>query len=88
MGIVAVTFKIMPESVDTDLNAVKDGVRKSIAKHKEMQLKAMEEKPVAFGLKSLEILIVLPDGSMSSLEEDLARIEGVASVESGDVTLI
>ena len=88
MGKVAVTFKLMPVSVDTDLNAIKDSVKKSVARHKEMQLKIMEEKPVAFGLKSLDILIILPDVSISELEDELTKITGVASVEAGDVTLI
>jgi len=88
MGKVAVTFKLMPVSVDTDLNAIKDSVKKSVARHKDMQLKIMEEKPVAFGLKSLDILIILPDVSISELEDELTKITGVASVEAGNVTLI
>lgn len=88
MGTVAVTFRLMPESADTDLNGIKDGVKKKVASHNEMTLKTMEEKPIAFGLKSLDILIIMPDGSIGDLETDLGRIKGVASVEAGNVTLI
>ncbi len=88
MGKVAVQFKIMPESVDSDLGDIKKRVKEIIARHAEMQLNALDEKPVAFGLKAIEILIVMPDSSVSGLEDELAEIEGVASVEAGDVTLI
>lgn len=88
VGTVAVTFKIMPADAGTDLDKIKNGVRKSIANYKEMQLKSMEEMPIAFGLKAVEILLILPDTSMSGLEDELAKIKGVASVEAGNVTLI
>lgn len=88
MGKVAVTFKLMPVSADTDLNKIKDSVKKSVAKYKDIQLKSAQERPIAFGLKAVEILLVLPDSSITELEGELARIEGVASVEAGSVTLI
>ncbi len=88
MGKVAVTFKLMPESVDTDTGSIKEKIRGIVSKHADMHLNVMDEKPVAFGLKSIEILIVMPDSSVSALEDELTKIEGVASVESGDATLI
>ena len=88
MGTVAVTFKLMPESADSDLAGIKELVNKTVARHGEMKLKSIEEMPIAFGLKSLDILIIMPDGSLSTLEEELSKIEGVASVEAGNVTLI
>ncbi len=88
MGRVAVTFKLMPDGADTDLSKIKDDVKKIIAEHKDMQLKAIEERPIAFGLKAIEILLVLPDISISELEDELTKMEGVASVEAGSATLI
>ena len=88
MDRVAVTLKIMPVSADTDLDAITEGIKNTVSKHPEMQLKGVEKRPIAFGLKAIEILLVLPDSSISSLEDELTKIEGVASVEAGDVTLI
>jgi elongation factor 1-beta len=83
MGLVAATFKLMPESVETDMEAIK----KEIAS--KMQTKELKEVPIAFGLKLLEVLLVFEDKEgLGSVEEKLRTIKGVASVESGDVTLL
>ena len=90
MGMVALTFRIMPESTDTDLSKIKDGIKEAVSKHVNIEIKAMDEKPVAFGLKAIELLITMPDkvSGTDKLEEDISAISGVASVEAGDVTLI
>ena len=89
MGMVALTFRIMPESTDTNLAKVKDEIKKVVSKHANIAIKTLDEKPVAFGLKSLELLITMPDSQgTDALEEGLSAISGVASVEAGDVTLL
>ncbi len=90
MGMVALTFKIMPESPDTDLAKLKEEIKKAVSKHAGIELKNIIEKPVAFGLKSLEVLITMPDkvSGTDALEEDLSNIPAVSSVEAGDITLI
>ena len=90
MGTVALTFKIMPESPETDLAKLKGEIKGVIAKHEEMELKNITEMPIAFGLISLEILITMPDKvrGTDALEEDLSNIPEVSSVEAGDVTLL
>ena len=84
MGSVAIRIRVMPDSSDADLAAIKKHISK---KFKPEQ---MQEKPIGFGLKSLEILIIRPDagGGTDDIEEELARIEGVSGVEVEDVTLI
>ena len=89
MGTVALTFRIMPESPETDLNKVKAEIKNVVSKHGGMELKSVEEKPIAFGLRSLQLLITMPDSQgTGKLEEEIADIDGVASVEAGDVTLL
>ncbi len=90
MGTVALTFRIMPESADTDLAKIKDEIKKIVSKHGNMELKAIDEEPVAFGLKAIELLITMPDkiSGTDKLEEQISAISGVASVEAGDVTLL
>jgi elongation factor 1-beta len=87
MGTVAVTLKVMPESPTVDLEKIKSEIRKKI---KNVRIKGIEEKPVAFGLKLLEILLILPDakGGTDAIEEEIRSIKGVASVETGEVTLL
>ena len=89
MGTVALTFRIMPESPETDLNKIKAEIKNVVSKHGSIELKSIEEKPIAFGLKALELLITMPDRQgTDKLEEEMANIDGVASVEAGDVTLL
>jgi len=83
MGLVAVTFKVMPENQDVDLNRVKTDIKSRL------NVREIKEIPIAFGIKLLEVLLVFDDKEgIGSVEEKLKNIEGVASVESGDVTLL
>jgi len=86
MGKVAVTFRIMPEGVEVDLEGVQSQVRSSLGG----SLKKLEVKPVAFGLKALELIVVVDDkaGEMERLEEALRGIPGVGGVETTEVTLL
>ena len=85
MGSVAVTLKVMPDSAEANLEKIKSEIT-SIVKN---ALKGIEEKPVAFGLKCLEVLLIMPDqGGTDKIEEEIKKIQGVASVEAGEVTLL
>ncbi|MBI4170139.1 MAG: elongation factor 1-beta [Candidatus Aenigmarchaeota archaeon] len=85
MGQVALTLNVMLESPDVDVDVVKKEIEK------QLQPEQIVEKPIAFGLKMLEVLLVFDDregANTDAIEEKLRSIEGVASVEAGDVTLI
>ena len=86
MGKVAVTFRIMPEGVEVDLDGVQSQVRSSLGG----SLRKLEVKPVAFGLKAVEAIVVVDDkaGEMERLEEALRGIPGVGGVETTEVTLL
>jgi len=73
----------MPESSDTDLAALKARLEKAVGP------KQIVEKPVGFGLVMLELLLVFDDKvGAGDFEEKVKSVEGVGSVESGDITLI
>ena len=83
MGDVAVALKIMPTSPEVDLEKIKD----EISSKTKVQDSKIE--PLAFGLKQLKILVVIPDqGGTDKLEAELKSIEGVESVEVENVTLL
>ena len=51
----------------------------------------MKEELIGFGLKKLKLMIIRPDKEgqgTDDLEEELSSIEGVASVNIDDVTLV
>ena len=86
MGKVAITFRIMPEGVEVDLGAVESGIRSSLGG----SLRKLEVKPVAYGLKAVEAIVVVEDagGEMERLEKALRGIPGVGGVEATEVTLL
>ncbi len=86
MGTVAVTFRIMPEDPETDLEEIKARVRKALGGF----VREMKEQPVAFGLVAILAIAVVKDteGGSDELEQSLAAIPGVGSVETVDVTLV
>ena len=86
MGKVAVSFRIMPEGVEVDLDRLQAIVRKSLGG----RLKKLEVTPVAFGLKAIELIAVLDDasGEMEKVESSLAGLPGVGGVETTEVTLL
>jgi len=88
MGKVAVTYRIMPIGVDVDLDKLSAEVKGII--HEEASLAKLVEKPVAFGLKFLEVILVMDDihNTSAEHEEQFGKIEGVQSVEITDVNLL
>ena len=89
MGEVAMIYRMMPESPEVDLERVKNDI-KAAADSMGVELNRTDIKPVAFGLKALEIVIVMDDksGKSGELEEKLNGIEGIQGVELTDMSLI
>ena len=87
MATVIVTLKIMPESPEIDLSKVESEIKTKIEKFAGETETKSEQKPIAFGLKSLEIIFVMDEakGSTEPLEDDIKEIKGVQSVETIDV---
>lgn len=83
---VAANIRIMPEGVEIDLEKILKSVEKIVSKHG--KLNSSEIKPIAFGLKALEIMVLLSDkeGGMEEMEASMAEVPGVNSVEILEVT--
>ena len=83
MGDVLSVIKVMPTGPDVDLGKVAEEIQK-------LEPHAIEEKPVAFGIKCLEVQFIKPDssGGTDELEEKMRAIDGVESVECTGVTLL
>jgi len=81
LGEVAIVYKVMPDGPETDLEVLKNNIEKIIPTS--AKLNKIEEKPVAFGLKALEVQIILNDreGGAEEIELALNQIENVQSVE-------
>jgi elongation factor 1-beta len=84
MGNVALIVKIMPESPDVDREALKAAVRAAVP------VDDIQEEPIGFGLVALKAAVVVPDsaGAPDKVEAALQKIEGVASAEIVESTLV
>ena len=82
MGSVIVTFKIMPESTDTDLDKIEQELRSIINPQK------IERQPIAFGLNSIRIvkLVDEKEGEMDRITKEIQKINGVREVEVVGIT--
>jgi len=80
MAKVAIIAEIMPEDPEMDLEQLIERIRSSLPQ--DFELKQVEIKPVAFGLKLVRAMFVLPEreGSSEILEKVLSRVEGVQEV--------
>ena len=89
MGKAVITFKLMPKSVEVDLEPIKEQARK-IAQDAgaigEMQVK---EDPIAFGLKAVLVLVMYEvEGSdFDAIATKMGEIENVQSSEIAKMDL-
>ena len=81
MGEVLTTMKIMPDSPDIDLEAIKSTIESSMPEGARIQ--EISEEPIAFGLVAVILQFITEDGEGGSeaVEEMVQAIEGVASFE-------
>jgi len=80
-----IQIKIMPVSIETDLEKIKEKAKEIIESYKEKALKT-EIQPIAFGLNALLIILSWPDNkSADELEEKIKAIENVKSAEIVDI---
>lgn len=74
---VIVTYRVMPEGVETDLNKIQTEITKKFQPQK------MEIVPIAFGLNFIKVIKVIDEeeGLADKVADEIATIEGVKSVE-------
>ncbi len=88
MAKVMMKLRVMPSDVDVNLDEVLERI-------KDIQIEGVELRdasvqPVAFGLKALVLLAVMPDaeGIGDRYVEEIQKIDGVESVEIEDMELL
>lgn len=87
MATVVITLKIMPESPTIDLAKIEKEAKKKIISFAGEGDMRVSQEPVAFGLKSLNIIFTMDEakGSTEKLEDSISGIKGVNSVDVIDV---
>ncbi len=85
MGTAGIKIKIMPESLETNLDEIAEKA-KAIVVEKGGKNREYEEEPIAFGLKAIIAFFELSeDIEPGEIEETLKTIEGVSSTQIIDM---
>ena len=84
MSEVVATMKVMPETVEVDLEELKADIEANIPEGAELH--KIDEEPIAFGLVALIVMFVVQDGEGGTepTEEAINNLQNVASVEITD----
>jgi len=88
MGDVAIKYRLMPEGVETDWQSIEEKIPAAIPGH--VRIVRTEVVPLAFGLKSMSLLVVLDDkkGGADDIEDGLLGIDGIQNVEVEEQSLV
>ena len=88
MGEVIALIRVMPDGVisDEDLEAMIGGIKDVIKPP--VKLGKIEVKPVAFGLKGLNVTVSVPDdaGGLDPVVEIISKVKNVDSAEAVSYT--
>ncbi|HID42323.1 MAG TPA: elongation factor 1-beta [Archaeoglobaceae archaeon] len=87
MGNVIMKLKVMPSDVDVDLESIKERIQDETGK---VEIKDFGIQPIAFGLKTLMVVAVMPDeeGIGDQFIEKIKGIDGVENVEVESLELL
>jgi elongation factor 1-beta len=85
MGDVLITVKVMPDGVDTDLDALEERIRGL-----GYRVNNIDREPIAFGLVALMCGFVAKDegGIADDISDAIKDLEGVSEAEVVEATLV
>lgn len=77
MAEVIVGLKVLPKTVEVNLDELEEKIKKAISPER------MQREPIAFGLVAIHVVKLVPDaeGQIDELERKLKAIEEVGEVE-------
>ena len=81
MANVLALIKVMPKSVDTNLEKLQTAISKKLPP--KVTIKKVETEEIAFGLKALKLSLMLPDdaGGTDLVEDAIRKVSGVSDVQ-------
>ncbi|MEM3396474.1 MAG: elongation factor 1-beta [Thermoplasmata archaeon] len=88
MGNVSVIYRVLPQDVEVNIEKIMEEVKNVMPK--DVTLRGMQVKDVAFGLREVLVAVVMKDegGKSDEVEKLLSSIPGVGSVDVLDLTLV
>ncbi len=85
MGTMLITYKIMPDSPDTNLEELKEKIKEILEKVEAEEIR-FEEEPIAFGLKAIKAGFDLDESKeLDPIQQEIEKLENISSVEIADM---
>ncbi len=85
MGTTGVKMKIMPTSPEVSIEELKEKIQK-ILEEKEAKRTKLDDEPVAFGLKAINVFFEWPEEKeLEEVENSLKETENVQSLQVTDM---
>jgi len=77
-----VTLRVMPRSVDVDLDKLEQKIKEAISPDR------IQRNPIAFGIVAFNVIKIIPDEAkeLELLENKLKNIQEVGEVEVTEIT--
>ncbi|MCL4357207.1 MAG: elongation factor 1-beta [Candidatus Thermoplasmatota archaeon] len=88
MAEVAMTFSVLPENSEDDVDILAQDIRKVL--NGKCRVVSITKKELAFGLKSLQLVVIVKDeGGQQDMVEDAVRtIKGIGQIDIEDSSLV
>ena len=88
MAEVAMTFSVLPENSEDDVDVLSQGIRQAL--DGKCRVVSITKKELAFGLKSLQLVVIVKDeGGQQDMVEDAVRtIKGIGQIDIEDSSLV
>ena len=79
---VLLVYRVMPESVETSLEELKNGIRGKL--EPKYRVTRIDEEPIGFGITALKVYVQMEereDYSSDEVEELLRSVNGIGNIE-------
>jgi len=84
------TLQIMPKGVDVDLKKIEVQIKEILSKCETSKFHSVEVRPIAFGLKALEVAILITEAKseLESIEDKISKLPDVENVIETDIHIL
>lgn len=85
-----VKLRVMPKGIEVDLKKVENEIKEILSKCETSKFHSAEIQPIAFGLKALDVVILITEekSELEEIENKISKLPDVESVTEMDIHLI
>lgn len=83
-------LRVMPKGIEVDLKKVENEIKEILSKCETSKFHSAEIRPIAFGLKSLELVILITEekSELEDIKDKILKLPDVENVTETDIHLL